>query len=264
MCAPLRARSLTLNPQSTLRASRRKKPSRWTSPWSASLAKPSLALTPCFHPSPSQLTLNDLVRRRFTDPETGRIKLWQELVAGGAAGAGQVVRRPRTAGSDLHTPADRLTELRLKRRSSQTRSRSPRSDCRCRASSPRMASRSPAASSRSSAHSVSSASTRAPARASSATHPSRSSTLPRTPISRKTSLARARTASSCRTSRRCLRPAWAACRPPTLRRRPTSSRHGFRPRRAPDRPTLVAPFACDPALLRQLTFAPCLPVQRHV
>lgn len=39
-----------------------------------------------------QLTLNDLVRRRFTDPETGRIKLWQELVAGGAAGAGQVVR----------------------------------------------------------------------------------------------------------------------------------------------------------------------------
>lgn len=41
--------------------------------------------------SSSQLTINDLVRRKFTDPETGRIHLWQELLAGGAAGAGQVI-----------------------------------------------------------------------------------------------------------------------------------------------------------------------------
>ncbi|KAF7975211.1 hypothetical protein HWV62_10290 [Athelia sp. TMB] len=38
-----------------------------------------------------KLTVNDLVRSRATDPETGRIKLHWELFAGGAAGGCQVV-----------------------------------------------------------------------------------------------------------------------------------------------------------------------------
>lgn len=38
-----------------------------------------------------KLTVNDLVRSRATDPETGRIKLTWELVAGGAAGGCQVI-----------------------------------------------------------------------------------------------------------------------------------------------------------------------------
>ncbi|KAJ7597398.1 mitochondrial inner membrane protein [Mycena floridula] len=38
-----------------------------------------------------KLTVNDLIRSRTTDPETGRIKLGWELVAGGAAGGCQVV-----------------------------------------------------------------------------------------------------------------------------------------------------------------------------
>jgi hypothetical protein len=40
-----------------------------------------------------KLTVNDLVRARMADPETGRIKLEWELVAGGTAGGCQVVRR---------------------------------------------------------------------------------------------------------------------------------------------------------------------------
>lgn len=36
--------------------------------------------------------MNDLVRGRATDPETGRITLPWELLAGGAAGGCQVVR----------------------------------------------------------------------------------------------------------------------------------------------------------------------------
>ena len=38
-----------------------------------------------------KLTVNDFVRKRAMDPETGRIKLIWELVAGGAAGGCQVV-----------------------------------------------------------------------------------------------------------------------------------------------------------------------------
>ena len=40
-----------------------------------------------------KLTVNDLVRSRAMDPETGRIKVRWELVAGGMAGGCQVVRR---------------------------------------------------------------------------------------------------------------------------------------------------------------------------
>lgn len=39
-----------------------------------------------------KLTVNDFVRKRAMDPETGRIKLFWELVAGGSAGGCQVVR----------------------------------------------------------------------------------------------------------------------------------------------------------------------------
>lgn len=38
-----------------------------------------------------KLTVNDLVRSRAMDPETGRIKVFWELFAGGAAGGSQVV-----------------------------------------------------------------------------------------------------------------------------------------------------------------------------
>lgn len=38
-----------------------------------------------------KLTINDAVRRRFTDPETGRIPLWSEFLAGGMAGGCQVI-----------------------------------------------------------------------------------------------------------------------------------------------------------------------------
>ncbi|KAG8627018.1 hypothetical protein KVT40_004501 [Elsinoe batatas] len=38
-----------------------------------------------------KLTVNDLVRGKFSDPKTGDIKLWAEILAGGSAGACQVV-----------------------------------------------------------------------------------------------------------------------------------------------------------------------------
>ena len=38
-----------------------------------------------------KLTVNEIIRGRATDPETGRIKLGWELFAGGAAGGCQVV-----------------------------------------------------------------------------------------------------------------------------------------------------------------------------
>ena len=38
-----------------------------------------------------KLTINDLVRKKATDPETGRITLAWELAAGGMAGGCQVV-----------------------------------------------------------------------------------------------------------------------------------------------------------------------------
>ncbi|CAO3649735.1 unnamed protein product [Cunninghamella echinulata] len=38
-----------------------------------------------------KLTVNDLVRNKFLNKETGEIKFWQEMVAGGSAGASQVV-----------------------------------------------------------------------------------------------------------------------------------------------------------------------------
>ncbi|TXT09606.1 uncharacterized protein COLE_03540 [Cutaneotrichosporon oleaginosum] len=37
-----------------------------------------------------KITVNELVRKKLTDPETGRIPLWAELVAGGTAGGCQV------------------------------------------------------------------------------------------------------------------------------------------------------------------------------
>lgn len=43
-----------------------------------------------------KLTVNDLVRGRATDPETGRIGLPWEILAGGMAGGCQVVRRGHT------------------------------------------------------------------------------------------------------------------------------------------------------------------------
>lgn len=41
-----------------------------------------------------KLTVNDLVRKKRTDPETGRITLGSEILAGGTAGACQVVCSP--------------------------------------------------------------------------------------------------------------------------------------------------------------------------
>ncbi|ORZ02665.1 mitochondrial carrier domain-containing protein [Syncephalastrum racemosum] len=38
-----------------------------------------------------KLTVNDFVRSKLTNKETGEIKFWQEMVAGGSAGASQVV-----------------------------------------------------------------------------------------------------------------------------------------------------------------------------
>lgn len=38
-----------------------------------------------------KLTINDLVRKKATDPETGRISLFMEIVAGGTAGGCQVI-----------------------------------------------------------------------------------------------------------------------------------------------------------------------------
>jgi solute carrier family 25 aspartate/glutamate transporter 12/13 len=40
-----------------------------------------------------KLTVNDLIRGKTMDPETGRIKLGWEIFAGGAAGGCQVVCR---------------------------------------------------------------------------------------------------------------------------------------------------------------------------
>lgn len=67
-----------------------------------------------------KLTVNDFIRARAMDPETGRITLPWELVAGGTAGGCQVVRYARasrhsrgsqavshslTRPADLHKPA---------------------------------------------------------------------------------------------------------------------------------------------------------------
>lgn len=64
-----------------------------------------------------KLTVNDFVRKRAMDPETGRIKLGWELFAGGSAGGCQVVRavlniwkcvlvyiHAHGCGLDLHEP----------------------------------------------------------------------------------------------------------------------------------------------------------------
>lgn len=40
-----------------------------------------------------KLTINELVRKKATDPETGRIPLAMEFLAGGTAGGCQVVSR---------------------------------------------------------------------------------------------------------------------------------------------------------------------------
>lgn len=63
-----------------------------------------------------KLTVNDLVRGKFTDPKTGKIWLGWEILAGGSAGACQVVRYIKqsrllynrftlTIGVDLHEPS---------------------------------------------------------------------------------------------------------------------------------------------------------------
>ena len=72
-----------------------------------------------------KLTVNQLVRDSFTNKETGQIKLWQEMLAGGSAGACQVVRLI------VPTPScDSLTAF----RSSQILSKSSKFGYRCRAS----------------------------------------------------------------------------------------------------------------------------------
>lgn len=53
-----------------------------------------------------KLTVNDMVRGRFTDKQTGHIEVWAELLAGGSAGACQVVStvangRPRLSSVSL-------------------------------------------------------------------------------------------------------------------------------------------------------------------
>lgn len=48
-----------------------------------------------------KLTVNDLVRARAMDPETGRIKLVWELVAGATAGGSRVVSVSICAKLDL-------------------------------------------------------------------------------------------------------------------------------------------------------------------
>ena len=70
-----------------------------------------------------KLTVNDFIRSRAMDPETGRITLGWELVAGGSAGGCQVVRlREFLEGARLHSFIDAC------RRSSRTRLRL----CMCR------------------------------------------------------------------------------------------------------------------------------------
>lgn len=41
-----------------------------------------------------KLTVNDLLRSHFSEKDTGKIKIWQEIISGGTAGACQVVRHP--------------------------------------------------------------------------------------------------------------------------------------------------------------------------
>ena len=72
-----------------------------------------------------KLTVNDLVRGTFTDKETGQIKIWQEMLAGGSAGACQVVRP-----IIMNPSYNSLTPF----RSSQILSRSSKFGCKCRAS----------------------------------------------------------------------------------------------------------------------------------
>lgn len=59
-----------------------------------------------------KLTVNDLIRTRMADPETGRIKLGWEIVAGGMAGGCQVV--------SLSSLSVRPPQLRQNSRSSPT------------------------------------------------------------------------------------------------------------------------------------------------
>jgi solute carrier family 25 aspartate/glutamate transporter 12/13 len=73
-----------------------------------------------------KLTVNDLVRGKFTDKSTGNIWLGWEVFAGGAAGACQVVL------ITLPLPQRPFGGLNYCR-SSRTRSRLSRSGCKCRA-----------------------------------------------------------------------------------------------------------------------------------
>lgn len=72
-----------------------------------------------------KLTTNEMLRARFTDPKTGRISFGLEMLAGGTAGACQVVR---STPSVFHSPA--LT----KHRSSPILSKSSRSVSKSKAS----------------------------------------------------------------------------------------------------------------------------------
>jgi hypothetical protein len=78
-----------------------------------------------------KLTVNDLVRGKFSDPKTGMIWWPHELLAGGSAGACQVVRicsmkRQRTDGTDIDTPADLHESIRNRQDSTTSTGRSPK------------------------------------------------------------------------------------------------------------------------------------------
>lgn len=84
-----------------------------------------------------KLTVNDLVRGHFSD-KSGKIKLWQEILAGGSAGACQVVRFSfRTSAPMTHSNA--------KNRSSPTLSKSSRFVSKFKVKLPKMSKAHPAA-----------------------------------------------------------------------------------------------------------------------
>ena len=72
-----------------------------------------------------KLTTNDLIRKYFRDEATGQIKVWQEMVAGGSAGACQVVRLIVTSPSSSSLTPSRSSQILLK---------SSKFDCKYRAS----------------------------------------------------------------------------------------------------------------------------------
>ena len=134
-----------------------------------------------------KLTVNDLVRGHYSDKKTHQIWWPHELLAGGTAGACQVVRSssisPKTDTPNFFPPHGcRCADTPLPNRSSPTPSKSSKSASKSKAKSPKppappLKNVPPCGSSRTS---VSSASTRAPPPASYATSPSPQSTSPPT------------------------------------------------------------------------------------